>query len=329
MRGIERVLLAALVMVLVGPHPVVAQTDPFPSLDPARTLFRPGMLWAELGMTVIYDTNYRHDDEELEGPGLFASARAQFRSNSSRPFLRLDYRGQMRQFNATTKWNRHTHLLAGTVDKRLGPLGIEGMGSWQLSTETEDREVADIYLGGVRISLRMGDTRLRLYGRHRLRKFQEDPENDETILSAGAEFRWKLLGFTEWEIHYRHEESDTDKASRRFQRQTLSGELRLEFGEKSALVIEGGRRSRRYPEREALVNGLEVPTEDSRWVSEISLHRGSSLGPHVWIGYEYQMRTSNDPERDFEAHRGTFSVRVPFLNWAERSPSDSVADDGR
>lgn len=316
--GVRTAVLCVLLALLLPPS-AHAQGEPPGWPEYAVPSFRPGLFWADLGLSVLYDTNFELNQAALEGPGLLADVRTQLRTSTRRPFARLEYRGQWRQFKASERWNRDTHTLQAVLDQRLGPLQLEGTGVWQMATQTEDREIADVYSISPRVSLRLGNTRLRAFGRYWTRRFEGDSGQEEVIRTGGGEIQWRIFPFLEWEIGYRHEESESHSSSRRYVRRTASAAIRVDLGARTALIMEAARAERRYPERMVDIEGGRSPVEEVRWTPAVYLQQGSTQGPELRIGHEYQVRTSNDPRRAFDAHRATLSLRVPVLNWDRQS----------
>jgi hypothetical protein len=316
-----RAAVLCLLLALHAPPSAHAQGEPSGWPEYAVQSFRPGLFWTDLGLSVLYDTNLELNQAALEGPGLLADVRAQLRTSTRQPFARLEYRGQWRQYKASERWNRDTHTLQATLDRRLGPLQFEGIGGWQMASQTEDREIADVYSISPRVSLRFGDGRLRAYGRYWARKFEQDSGQKEVIQTRGGDFRWRVFPFMQWEMGYRHEEAESSSSSRRYVRRTASAAIRLDLGAHTTIVMEAARAVRSYPERFVDIGGVRSPIEEIRWTPSVYLQQGSSQGPELRVGHEYQVRTSNDSRREFDAHRATLTLRVPVFNWDPQSGS--------
>lgn len=311
----------ALFFALIGvalPASLHAQRDPLDAYDRYRQPVRPGILWTELTLSTVYDTNIEQNGTYLEGPGLIGDVHAQLRTSTRLPLLRIDYFGRIQQFRASKSWNRDTHSVLVSLEKRVGPVGIEAMGSWQANNQTEDREIADAYFVSPRLSLRLGDHRLRVYGRHWGRDFEEDGR-EETIRTVGGDIRLRPFDPIELELGARRENGDSDVARSRFVRTSFSARWSTRLGERATLVLEAERRVRTYPERWVELDGMNEPTRDLRWIPSAFLSLGSSPGAEVRLGYEYQVRSSNDLRREYDAHRILLSIRAPFIGWV-RAP---------
>jgi hypothetical protein len=316
-----RALIASIVTSLMSASGALAQTDALLLADSTLTSFSPGLFWTDLGFTVVYDTNFELTQAPLAGPGLLADVRAQLRTSTYRPLIRMEYRGQLRQFKASEEWNRDAHYFYAVLEQRLGALGIEAIGSWQMNSETEDREIADVYSVSPRVSFRFGAARLRGYWRHWARRFDRDSEEEERIRTYGADFRWRVLARLVWQVGYRHEKGHSNNSYRRFERRSASGGISLDLTSRTALILQADRRERTYPDRRIEVDGVEVSTQDIRWTPRIYLRQGSQWGPEVRIGYEHQTRTSNDPRREYDSHRAILGFRAPLFNWdRQRDP---------
>ena len=296
------------------PEGALAQGDPLDAYDRRLNRVSPGIFWTEIGLSTVYDTNIEQNAAYLEGPGLIGNFHAQLRSSRRRPLIRIDYMGMIQQFRASQAWNRDTHSLLGVLHQRLGPIALEAIGSWNANGQTEDREIADAYLFSPRVSIRFRGHRLRAYGRHWARDFEQD-DRKETIRTLGGDLRLRPFVSVELELGYRYEEGDSDRGRSRFVRRSITARWRTRLTDRTTLVVEGDRRVRTYPERWVEEYGIEKPTRDVRWIPGAYLSQGRSPGPEMRLGYEYQLRSSNDPRRDYEAHRVTLSFRVPFIGW--------------
>jgi hypothetical protein len=316
-----RALVATVLACLCVPFGASSQANTPPLPDSTLNSFNPGIFWTDLGFTVVYDTNFELTQMPLAGPGLLADLRAQLRTSSYRPLLLLEYRGQMRQFKASEQWNRDNHFVNAVMEQRIGPIGIEAIGSLQLNSQTEDREFADVYSISPRISLRLGSTRLRWYWRHWARQFDHDSAEEERIRTVGGEFRWRVASPLEWQVGYRQEKGESNSPYRRFERRSASARLRVNLTNRTAIILESDRRERTYPDRRVEVQGVEVPTEDLRWTPRVYLQQGLPWGPEFRIGYEYQTRTSNDPRREYVSHRAILGFRAPLFNWDRQEHS--------
>jgi len=284
--------------------------------------FRPGLFWTDVGLSVLYDTNFELTQVPLEGPGLLADVRAHLRTSSGLPFARVEYRGQLRQFKASERWNRDSHMVQTVLERRLGPLGMEGIGVWQTSSQTEDRELADVYSVSPRVTLRARSMRVRAFGRYWTRQFRFDQEREETIRTVGGDLGWRIFRVTDWNVGFRREEAESDRPSWRFESESVSAYCRIQLGRHTALTVEASRSERSYPERLLESEGKAMPVEELRLAHAAYLQLGPWLGPQLRLGYEYELRTSNDPQRGLDAHRASLALRVPVVNW-DRQPRSS------
>jgi hypothetical protein len=238
--------------------------------------------------------------------------RAQLRTSTRQPFARLEYRGQWRQYKASEQWNRDTHTFQATLDRRLGPLQFEGIGSWQIASQTEDREIADVYSVSPRLGLHFGSARLRAYGRYWARRFEQGSGQEEVIRTGGADLQLEVFSFMEWQAAIA-----TKSPSRTVHPAATCGRP---LPQRSAwtwgltrLSSWRGPGGEELPRTSRGCRGREAPTEEIRWTPAVYIQQGSSQGPELRIGHEYQLRTSNDPRREFDAHRTVLSLRVPGL----------------
>lgn len=310
----------------------------------SRYELTPRVFSLDLRMSGVYDTNVNHDEDKIESHGVLAGVDARLRSSGRRPFFTLGYRGRVRSFSGTDRWDRLEHKIEALIARQVGALTLETTGAIDFRGATEDRELGNQYTIRPRVALSLGSVRLRAYGAYRLRRFEPleefagegdplplDPADaidvsEENTYIAGAEFRWKIGGGQSWEVGYRYEDSDSDNPSRRYYRHRYEAEYRAEFADRAALTLGLQYRPRRYPDLLVEIEDPdgetgEVVRKDVRWVPYTALAYSLPWGQEVELEYEYQRRTSNDPDEEFEAHRVTLSVRLPVVSRFRRTRS--------
>lgn len=291
--------------------------------EPVRFDTAPRLFTVDLTVSGVYDTNIDHDQDELESVGVLGGLRVGLRSSGRHPILRLEYRGDIQRFDGTDRWNRQTHGATGTLQGWFGPVTLASRGGVKFNAATEDREIGNRYSVSPRVEVEGGPLSLGLYGVYWTKRFEEDVEANEEIRGAGAELGWKVPDAGRWEIGYRYEEADSEAARRRFVRQRYSAEYRARLGARDVIELEVERRDRRFLDRTVRVDDLEVPTEDVRWLPAASYRHRFPWGQEVKLEYEFQRRRSNDPARDFDAHRGTLSLRLPLISPVRKRPRSS------
>jgi hypothetical protein len=279
----------------------------------------------------VYDSNVNHDEEDIDSRGVIAGIEARLQSSASQPVLTLIYQGTLQRFAKTDRWNRIEHRAGGILYGGSGPLSIVVVGLVDLGSATQERERGNQYTFLPQTILRMGPVRLRAYGGLRVTRVDEeagtvDPEApgplDDVTVYGGGEVRWRAGDGSSWGVEYRYERSDSDSPYRRYTQQRYAAHYRAEFMKESRLELGLEYRPRRFPDLLVAVEGvdeggepvaIDEPRDEARWIPSISVSHVFPWGQEVELEYEYQHRTSNDLDKEFEAHRATLTVRLPLI----------------
>jgi hypothetical protein len=268
-----------------------------------------------LKLSSVYESNIDHDDLHTDSYGLVTRLRAFIQRPGPRSALRLDYEGAFLSYSKTDKWDRVTHKVGASYERDLmDNLTVVALAELESNASTEDREFANQYTLNPHVEFEPVDPlRLNLYGAYRLKRFGESRGSDETHLFSGIEIRARPTRASTWEFEYRYENSDSRSLSRRYTRQRFRGRLEVAADSHNVMKMEVEYRPRRFADRWVEVSETEVRREDERWIPAVSWVYRLASGHQFELGYEFQMRTSNDPDKVFDAHQATFIVTWPVI----------------
>lgn len=322
-------LLLAGLVVFLGPaareaHPQWwTRKRPPPPPNPATNTVGPLPFTLEVGATGVYDTNIENDLEELDSRGIVAGVRAGFQTSIRRPLLQVAYQGGYESFARTDRWDRLTHDLVAGLARKAGPLALDVWGGMGLNSRTEDREIGNRYFVRPRLTIGRGTARLRLYGLYWARRFEADEGTDETARGLGGAFRGVSDGATV-ELGYRYEAADSESEFRRYIQHRASADYEVPLGRRGGLRGSLEWRPRRYLERTVSLDGEEVARRDARWTAGVSLTYDFTWGQRLRLDYDFQHRTSNDPEREYHAHRVSLGTLFRLIGPRRRPRRESV-----
>jgi hypothetical protein len=268
-----------------------------------------------LKLSSVYESNIDHDDSPTDSYGLVTRLRAFIQRPGHQSALRLDYEGAFLSYSKTDKWDRVTHKVGATYERDIrGNLTVAALAELESNASTEDREFANQYTLNPQVEYEPVDPlRLNLYGAYRLKRFGESRGNDETHLSSGIEIRVRPSQASAWEFEYRYENSNSRSLSRRYTRQRFRGRLEVSADSHNVLKLEVEYRPRRFTDRWVEVSDTEVRREDERWIPAVSWVYKLPSGHQFELGWEFQMRTSNDPDKVFDAHQAKFIITWPVI----------------
>jgi hypothetical protein len=268
--------------------------------------------------TNVYDSNVEHDSTNIGSYGIVGGARARFRTRSSRPAFHAEYAVAAHSYTATDKWDRISHLGRVGFDIPLGDRLLVGLiGEGALKGSSEDREIGDQAAIIPRLEIRpWDDVRVRLIGAYRKRYFGEASGANATNRYATVDTRIRFSSGT-LEGTARFEENRPRTERNRFRRFTYSSAYTWPVGDRNEFVAGLEYRPVWYPERDVDIiiidedgeeDEIEVPRRDVRWKPELGWMRDWTRNLRTELEYEYEMRTSNDPEKKYRGHVITFTT---------------------
>lgn len=263
----------------------------------------------ETSLTSIYDSNLGHQVDANDAYGVVAGAGVRWRNDPEDPSLEAEYEAALHSYSEGSQWDRVSHFARagweGELSRRWS-LEIEGEGS--LGGSSEDRELADEVVLAPRISFEpVGSTRLRLTTAYR-QKWFEDSSRDAFNPYVELELRQRLPGRWEVEGGSRYEVREAEDPENSYHRWTHGIATGGRLGEDDALRLEVKYRYRRYTDRL-----VEIEVEDGPDFETLRRDRDWWIASAVWshdlfagialeVGYKFETRSSNDPDKEFDAH---------------------------
>ena len=263
-----------------------------------------------VSLTGVHDTNINHSEEPLASTGVVGGIGTRFETDN----FEVEYEVAKHEYSNTDRWDRVSHSVTTSFEQRVAKkLSMEAVGELTLKGSSEDRELNDQYVLEPRINYRFSpSSRLRLYGAHRLRRYDDNQQRDATNQYAGAEFRQRL-GSGAFDVGYRWETNRAEGRRYSYERQTYSLQYATPLaGGLHRLAAEVKYRPQNYSHRFVDDEEDEPLRRDKRWI--FSLEGSIALGRHLELlpGYRYETRFSNDEEEEFEAHVGYVGLRFWF-----------------
>lgn len=298
-RGLQAPLLALVLLAF----PAAARAQPSPPAEPPRS-------WSlETSLTSVYDSNLGHRRDANDGYGVVAGAGVRWRNDPEDASVEAEYEAALHSYSEGSQWDRVSHLARASWERELSrrwSLEIEGEGS--LGGSSEDRELADEVVLDPRLSFEpTRSTRLRLTAAYRYKWF-EDSSRDAFNPYAELELRQRLPGRWEVEGGSRYELREAEDPENSFRRWTHGLAAGGRLGEDDALRFEVKYRYRRYTERlvEIDVEGGPDPEALRRdrdwWIASAEWSHDLFAGIGLEVGYKFETRSSNDPDKEFDAH---------------------------
>lgn len=268
-------------------------------------------LWsAATRLSGVWDSNIDRNDESLDSYGAVAGLIVHFEGRPGPYRLRAEYDVAMHRYSGSDRWNRISHRLRGAMRRDLsGRWQAEVISEISLKGSSEDRSIGNQYVIEPRLIYQLNDeSDVRFYAAVRIRRFEDEPDQNALNRYAGVEFAQEVEGGAEWEVGFRYELNDAESDRRRYRRRTWHTEFTTPIGSRDEIELELKVRSRRYTDRYVEIEDDDVLRRDHRWIPAIEWTRRFWQGIDLVVQYEFETRASNDPDRGYSGHQ--FGVAV-------------------
>jgi hypothetical protein len=275
-----------------------------------------GARWSlEAGQSGVYDSNIDHDTPARADYGVVFMGAAAWQNRLARPSLSLRYEAALHRYADSPRWNRLSQRGEASFEKRLSKRWTsETRGEVSLKGSSEDRELSNQYTLLQEVYFRvLRGLELRAYGQARLKRYPApDQDRDATNTYAGTALRARL-GPARLEVGSRYEDNAARADRRDYQRWVHAAELAAPLGGRDVLDVELKLYDQQYPSRPVGDGPAEGhPRLDRRLVASVAwAHRfREDLGFEV--EYKHDRRTSNEPDKGFDAHQVGLSFLYRF-----------------
>ena len=268
-----------------------------------------------LDLYSVYESNIDHEVIPIEDFGLKAGGLVRLQSQPRNALAWLEYRGLIQAYANTDAWDRISHRFrAGLGGEPVKDLDLGVFGELNTRTANEDRRLVNQFTVSPSATLSgPRGLRIRVYGAYRVRDFINVPDLDERIRFAGVEGRTRLWESGRFEAGYRYEKAESQFPPESYTRHRIEGELEQYIGRWDRLRIAVQYRLREFPHDIVYLDEGEVSREDRRWIPGVRWTHRLIRGQQIQLDYQYQTRTSNDLDKEYQAHRLTLAFRWPFF----------------
>lgn len=268
-----------------------------------------------LDLLSVYESNIDREVTPTDDYGLKAGGLLRVQSQTRDPLAYLEYRGLMQTYANTNNWDRISHRfrvgMGGEPVKDL-ELGIHG----DLNTRTANADQRLVNQFTVLPSVAFpgpGHLGLQVYAAYRVRNYINVTGEDEIIRYVGAEGQTRLWMSARFTAEVRYEEADSQSPSEDYIRRRVEGKLEQHIGRRDRLRMSVQYRVREYPHDKVTTPEGEVGRVDHRWIPGVRWTHRLVGGRQIELDYQFQGRTSNNPDKEYEAHRITLAFRWPLF----------------
>ena len=253
----------------------------------------------------VYVTNIEREKEDLVGSnGFVFGGVAGYQSAAVRPGFSAAYEIARHSYTRSEQFDRISQNLSMVLARRLTKnITAEAIGEAALKGSSEDRDVGDQYLFLPRLSYKLGGShRLRTYGAYRIRRYETDPGRDAINRYVGTELRSDLGRSARVEAGYRYEKNSAVTPRAGYTRSVYHTGMTRTFGSDDELFAEVKYRSQRYHHRLVEVDDEDVLRVDRRLSPTIEWIHRFGAGFSMIANYNFEARTSNDPDKGYLDH---------------------------
>ena len=273
--------------------------------------------WLSASLSTVFDSNVEHDERRLRSFGLVPSFGVHFRDNPEKPSFEAEYEVGFHRYTRTDSFDRVSHYFTGAYRKRLpGRLSSRTTAEVSLKGSSEDRDVNNQYSLEQQLQYRLTPAaRLSAFAAYRLKRYPLiDAGKNAIDPYVGGRFAHELKGGREWQLTYRYDKNRSQDPKDRYVRWTYEAQFSTPlFRARRDLLTVEARYSPRLYARQIKVDGERVPRKDRRWVFQFDYERPLARDVRLGLGYQYENRNSNDPEKRFDSH--VFGVTFNFDWW--------------
>lgn len=254
-------------------------------------------------------SNVNFDQEDLGSYGVVFAGGARYAGDD----FEIGYELARHSYTNTNRWDRFSHRFEAGFEHDLpGKWDFEALGHIGFKGSSEDRDLVDQDLEITpRLDYRFTpERRLRLFTRHRLKRYDDAPDTNALKHYIGAEFREEIGPRRHWRVGGRFETNDEGLDRGDYRRWTYFIEHGIPVTERDTLVMAVRYRIKRYTQRFVEVEDEDVVRRDQQWVPSVTWIRPINHLFEVRFDYTYDTVYSNDPEKEYGAHLAWSSVGV-------------------
>lgn len=254
-------------------------------------------------------SNVNFDQDDLNSYGRVLAGGVRYAGDT----FQFAYELGHHSYTRTSRWDRISQRIEAGFEQDLpGKWDFETVGRFGFKGSSEDRDLVDRDFS-ITPRLEYSFTparRLRFFTTHRLKQYDDMPDDNEVRHHVGVEFRETIGLRRHWRAGARFETNDQRLDRGDYRRWTYLLEHLVPVTTRDALAMELRYRLKRYTQRFVEAEDVDVLRTDHQWVPSITWIRSLNHHFEVRFDYTYETTYSNDPEKEYGAHLAWSSVGV-------------------
>ncbi len=267
---------------------------------------------ASLQFSSIYEDNIGHDADidAVQSYGMVPALQVRFQSSAENPLFVFDYLVARHAYSNTERWDRVSNAFRASFEPEISDeLYLVTSAEISLRGSSEDRDVSNQYQVMQEIEYRFTRRhRLQLYGTYRIKRFPDQPGAQDLKPNVGINFDRRYSNGERFETGVRYEFNKEEEIRGNYKRWTFSVEYRTPQFNKLRDQFEVGvkHRTKTYTARFVELDDQDYLREDHRLSIEAVWMHQFKRGVSTELGYEFETRGSNDPDRLYDANAFRF-----------------------
>ena len=262
---------------------------------------------AEVMFSNIYEDNIDHDAdfEAVPSFGMVPALHLQLRSSQDDPLIVFDYVVARHSYSNTERWDRVSNMFRGEFEPRLdGNLRMKTSGEISLRGSSEDRDISNQFQVAHEFEYRITRRhRVQLYGTYRIKRFPDQPGVQDFKPNIGFNFERSNSDGERFESGVRYEINREEEERGNYNRWTFDVEYRTPMlNDRDQFEIGVKNRRKSYAARFVEIEDEDFLREDGRVTIDVVWSHRFNRGVSLELGYEFETRSSNDPERLYKAN---------------------------
>ena len=294
-------------------------TDEEEQQDPVSPLTRESVfsrfIDVDLQFSNIYEDNIDHDAdfEAVQSVGTVPALRVRFQGVSSDPLVTFEYLVARHAYSNTERWDRISNAFRGALEPQISD-ALRTKTAVELSlkgSSEDDRDISNQFQIIQELEYRFTRRhRLQLYGTYRVKRFPDQPGVRDFKPNVGINFERSNSDGERFESGARYEFNKEEEARGNYRRWTFTVEYRTpEFNERDQFEIGVKHRRKFYTARFVEIEDEDFLRQDNRLSIGVSWSHQFNQNVELELGYEFETRGSNDPEKLYNANAVGLSMR--------------------
>lgn len=263
-----------------------------------------------------FDTNIDHNADNLESYGAVPAAQLRYRQAMGRSKLMVMYLVGVHSYTRTNRWDRVSHQFKAAFEPGLSShLRAETVADLSFKGSSEDRDISNQFQLSHTFEYRFDrNHRVQAFGTFRLKRFPGARKNNAFKPNTGLRYEQRFPSGQRWEAGARYEIKRVESPRSNYYRWTFDVEYRTPYlWRHNQLILKAKVKRKFYWTRLIKVDGDRTLRRDRRWTLGAEWRHKFSGDIQTSVGYQFEVRTSNDARKFYRAH--FFDLSVAYKVW--------------